>query len=365
LEIALIGSKGMPVTFGGVENGVASLSYNYVKQGHDVTVYSRKYYSKVNKKEFYINGVKVININAIRSKRLDVISHSFIAALKAAFGKYDIVAFHSTVPGFFCFIPRIFGKKVFFHSHGMEIFGNKWNIIDKLIMLLGMRFSSFFFNAYTTVSYSQMPLYEKYYSKKPELIPNGINFKKRDIKKIKNRNILFVGRIVKDKGVEILIEAFNSLCSKYPEFNLQIVGAPSYSSDYYDKLKQISNNNKNINFLGEKYGDDLIKLYEESYCIVIPSLIESFSYVLLESLMYNGVVLCSDIEQFKYLATDYALFFKSKSSEDLTKKLESLITNNEFYNSINNKSEYFPFADYSWINISEKYLSLYKKHLCK
>jgi glycosyltransferase involved in cell wall biosynthesis len=97
--------------------------------------------------------------------------------------------------------------------------------------------------------------------------------------------------------------------------------------------------------------------------VVIPSLIESFSLVLLESLRKNGVVICSDIEQFRYLAKDYLLFFQSKSVDDLAGKLSNIITDKELWLSIKKQSINFPFENYSWDKISLEYYTFYNKNV--
>lgn len=363
MKIAIIGSKGLPATYGGVENVVENLSKNYVKLGHEVTVYSRRYYSNVDEKCFDYNGVNVINIRGIKSKRLDVLSHSLVAAILVSFKKYDVIAFHSTVPGFFCVIPRLFGKKVFVHSHGLEIFGYKWHRFDKFIMKILVRLSSPFITGFSTVSYTQVDLCKKYYNRLPKLIPNGINNYKMIDNFDKKKQILFVGRIVPDKGVDILIDAFNKICLDFPDYKLVIVGEESYSTEFYKTLLDKASTNENIVFYGSAYKNKLIKLYKESALVVIPSLIESFSYVLLESLMYNGVVICSDIDQFKYLANGYVLFFKSMSVEDLSEKLKNVFKNEELYNNMRSKSLSFPFEEYMWGNISKDYIDFYNEYL--
>lgn len=364
MKIAIIGSKGLPATYGGVEKVVERLSAEYFKQGHDITVYSRFYYSQNKVRKFVYNGVNVINVKGIKTKRLDVVSHSFIAAILASFSDYDIVAFHSTVPGFFSFIPKLFGKKVFIHNHGLEILGNKWNRFDKFVMRVLIKFTSKWVDGITTVSESQIDLCKKYYSRTfIILIPNGIDFIKKISNTVKKNYILFVGRIVPDKGLEYLIEAFLAANQVFPDYQLYIAGEASYSGAYYKKIMSLASASNNIIFLGGVYGESLHKLYQEASFVVIPSLIESYSHVLMESLWLNGAVICSDIPQFKLFAKDYVLFFELKNSQMLKEKILFLLEDRNRINELISKSKQFPFANYAWNNIAKKYTSLYEKVL--
>jgi len=358
MKIAIIGSKGIPATYGGVEKNVERLAIEFVKSGHEVTVYSRYWYSSNKVKEFNYWGIKVINIKGLITKRLDVVSHSFVASIYAALGDYDVVTYHSTVPGFFCVIPKIFGKKVFLHNHGLEFLGYKWNLFDKLIMKLLIILTSRYSDSLTTVSISQLNLCKKYYKKEPVLIPNGFDLIQKLQYNGKKRYILFVGRLVPDKGLEFLIKAFNELNNLFPEFKLFIIGTYD-DKRYYLKIKNLASSNYNIEFLGIIYGNSLYRYYQEAYFIVVPSLIESFSNVLLEALWFNGAVICSDIEQFKLLAKDYVLFFNSKDVNSLKYQMIRLLKDPKLINYLVDRAKLFPFNEYDWSKISKKYLDVY------
>lgn len=99
------------------------------------------------------------------------------------------------------------------------------------------------------------------------------NVKKDDSK----FTFMFVGRIVGDKGINELIEAFTKLHDKYPQTRLNLVGK---YEEKLDPLKQITidrmNSNPAIVFAGAKYGDDLIKEYLVADCHIMPSYREGF-----------------------------------------------------------------------------------------
>jgi len=62
----------------------------------------------------------------LTSGGLAAVSSSFFAALCSAFGRYDVVHIHAEGPAFFCWIPKLFGKRVISTIHGLDWDREKW-----------------------------------------------------------------------------------------------------------------------------------------------------------------------------------------------------------------------------------------------
>lgn len=95
---------------------------------------------------------------------------------------------------------------------------------------------------------------------------------------------IFVGRIVGDKGINELVEAFVCLNEEYPETRLALVGKYEANLDPVkpETLKAIEENS-NIDACGSKYGDDLLVEYMKSDCLVMPSYREGFPNTVMEA----------------------------------------------------------------------------------
>ena len=116
LRIAMFGQKRLSRE-GGIEIVVKELATRMVQNGHEVTCYNRSGHH-VSGKEFddtqeqeYL-GIRQKSVPTIEKKGLAAVSASFFASLYCAFGKYDVVHIHAEGPAFFCWIPKLFGKKV-------------------------------------------------------------------------------------------------------------------------------------------------------------------------------------------------------------------------------------------------------------
>lgn len=119
----------------------------------------------------------------------------------------------------------------------------------------------------------------KKFSRSDEVMVNAEKLQKKDI-----FSFLFVGRIVKNKGINELIEAFKQLNKKYPSTRLILVGGYEENLDplNLDTINEI-NTNPAIEAVGPKYGNDLLDYYAVSDCFVFPSYREGFPNVVLEA----------------------------------------------------------------------------------
>ena len=102
--------------------------------------------------------------------------------------------------------------------------------------------------------------------------------------KLKNFRFLFVGRIVRDKGINELMAAFQRLNGKYPETELVLVGAYEESLDpVSEETLAIIKENPAVHHVGVKTGDDLVAEYAAADCFVFPSYREGFPNTVLEA----------------------------------------------------------------------------------
>lgn len=126
LKIAMLGHKRIPSREGGIEIVVEELSTRMVELGHAVTCYNRKGHH-VSGAEFdgeaktEYKGVKLKTVPTIERKGLAAVTSSFFASLFAAVGPYDVVHIHAEGPAFFCWLPKLFGKRVVVTIHGAGV----------------------------------------------------------------------------------------------------------------------------------------------------------------------------------------------------------------------------------------------------
>lgn len=117
----------------------------------------------------------------------------------------------------------------------------------------------------------------KYYSRRPEVIEKAESIRKDVL------TFIFVGRIVRDKGVNELCEAFDLVSGIVPA-RLLLVGPYEDNLDpISEKTRKIINNNPSIESVGVKSGEDLLAYYAAADCFVFPSYREGFPNTVLEA----------------------------------------------------------------------------------
>jgi len=96
MKIAMIGQKGVPAVFGGIEKHVEELGAQLAKK-HEVLVYARNWYTPKNITEY--KGMKIIHRGTLHTKHLDAIVHTFISTMDAIFfKKVDVIHYHGVGP---------------------------------------------------------------------------------------------------------------------------------------------------------------------------------------------------------------------------------------------------------------------------
>lgn len=361
MKIAMIGQKGIPANGGGIEKHVEEMAVRLVEQGHDVTVYCRNTYVEKGLEEY--KGVKLKTIKTIDSKSLDAIVYTFKATIHSLIEGYEIYHYHALGPASLSFIPKIFRKKVVVTVHGLDWQREKWGRFAKAYLKFGEFITGHFADKIISVSKNLKEYFIEKYKRSEEnvvFISNGVNIQcniePNEIKKFglnRDEYILFLARLVPEKGAHYLIEAYNKL---HINKKLVIAGGSSFSDGYVEKLKKQGENNKNIIFTGNVSGGLLSELYCNCFLYVLPSDIEGMPLTLLEALSYGRKVLVSDIKEnvqvIENINNSYS--FNKSDINDLYNKINLIISETIKYN----PEDIIKIIEeqYSWKNVVSEYI---------
>lgn len=362
----MFGQKRVPSRLGGVEVVVDNLATR-MAQKNDVALYNRKIKNMNPIKQY--KGIKIYTVPTINKKGLAAISASFFAAIRVSLKKYDIVHIHAEGPAFFSWIPKLFGKKVVVTIHGLDWQRAKWKKgLGSKFIKMGEKIAVKCSDAVIVLSESNKKYFLDKYGLKTILIPNGVNSpqlvnpnliqKKWNLQK--NNYILFLGRIVPEKGVKNLILAFKNINT---DKKLVIAGGSSDTRQFYDELKKIAKDDSRIVFTGSVYGEILKELYSNAYLYTLPSDLEGMPLSLMEAMSYGNSVLVSDIPECTNVIGTYGLVFKRGNLTDLQAKLEYAINNPSIVQHFKEKSASYILSKYNWDEIVEKTLLVYRKCL--
>ncbi|EKE16349.1 MAG: Glycosyltransferase [uncultured bacterium] len=371
MKIALIGQKGIPAVSGGIEKHVEEISIRMAEAGHNVFVYVRDNYTDKNLKKY--KKIVLIHLPSIHTKHLDAISHTFVSTIHALFSDYDVIHYHGIGPSFLSWIIKFFKPSVSLVStfHCQDYYHQKWGWFACLFLKAGEYMTCIIPDKTIAVSKSLADLAKEKYGKRLTVIPNGADIKYAEATNLisqwglkDKKYILFVGRLIKHKGVHYLIEAFKQLedTSKLANnFKLVITGEGFHTDDYVKYLRTISEKRENIIFTGKQSNEVLEQLFSHSYLFVQPSESEGLSIALLEAMGYGICPLVSDIKENLEPVSDCGYSFKNKSVTDLRDKLAYLLNKPEEVERLGSCAVERIRNEYSWDSIAEKTLNLYRE----
>ncbi len=146
-------------------------------------------------------------------------------------------------------------------------------------------------------------------------------------KTIKKIRILFLARLIREKGIFEIVEAFNILVQKYDNIELIIAG----DGRDYEELKSRVKGNEKITVVGYVEGDEKIKLFTESHIYCLPSYSEGLPTSVLEAMAFGLPVITTRVGGLKSFFHDGEMgyFVKTKESGQLVEKLELLLTDRD------------------------------------
>jgi len=366
MKIAIIGQKGIPAKYGGVEHHVNQLAINLVKKGHYVIVYTRNNYTS--KKIEKYKGVKLIHLPTIPTKHLDAAFHTLLASLDVLKRDVDIIHYHSIGPCLFIWIPKLFKRKakIIATVHCRDYEHKKWSNIAKFFLKLGERFACKFSDRTITVSKTLNDYLRNKYKISSFYIPNGVCLNKNipsasllNQWEIEPYNyILTVNRLIPHKGIHYLIKAYNQISPL--DKKLVIVGGSCYTDAYFNYLKNLANNNPNIIFTGFQQGDNLNALYYYCYLFVQPSESEGLSTAILHAMSYARPVLASNIPENIELINEIGFSFENKNISDLRQKIKFLTEKPELIKKKALQGKKIVAQFYNWNNLTEKIIQVYQ-----
>lgn len=344
---------------------VEELATRMVQMGHQVVAYNRKAKHASNGTEY--KGVKIIQVPTIEQKGLNALVYSALATCRAVLGKYDVLHFHAEGPCAMLWLPKLLGLPTVATIHGLDWKRAKWGGLATRYIHFGEKMAAKYADQVIVLSQNMQQYFKQTYNRDTIYLPNGVTIPtRREASKIteeyglkKDSYILFLARIVPEKGVHYLVEAFKETDT---DQKLVIAGGASHSSDYYEKIKKLTQEDERIIMTGFVQGQLLEELYSNCSLYVLPSDVEGMPISLLEAMGYGKRCLVSDIPENVELAGEHAMYFKHGDQEELRKKLQEAIATQQGDQMENRK---YVQEHFNWDFVTEQTVEVYRQAIEK
>lgn len=363
MRIAILGTRGIPASYSGFETSVEETAVRFVKNDMDVTVYSRSNHYKEKVDQY--RGVKLVYLPSIKTKHLDTITNTLLSIFHAILNRFDTVILYGIGNSIFIPLLRLCFIPVISVVDGADWDRKKWNILARWFLRMNRYFSIYFSNYYVVDNQLLADEYENKFKKAAIYIPYGANLKTFDDNstpvlekfKLESRNyIIFVGRLVKEKGVDFLIKNFEKINTNR---KLLIIGDNTVEIDYVNSLK--STQDSRIVFAGYVYGNAYEILLAHALFYVSCSYLEGTSPSLLNAMALNGFALVSDIKENVEVLKGSCKTFNVGNGADFCTKMEYYLHNETQIEEERKKSRLIVQQYYDWDVITQTYIRLMKK----
>lgn len=370
----MIGHKRIPSREGGVEIVVEELATRMAARGNRVVAYNRKGHNvagaefddtvNTSNEPFSYRGVRVIPVTTIDAKGMAALSSSFFATLKAIAAKPDVIHYHAEGPCVMLRLAHWAGIRTVATIHGLDWQRAKWGKFASTYLKFGERTAAKCADEVIVLSRNMQEYFKNTYGRDTRFIPNGIERQQpvaaqeitREYGLRKDDYLLFLGRIVPEKGVHYLIEAFRKLDT---DKKLVIAGGSSDSAEYYEQIKQMAAQDPRIILTGFVQGRMLQELYSNAYIYVLPSDLEGMPMSLLEAMSYGNCCLTSNIAECTEVVGNKAASFAHGSVDALYETLQDLIQHPQKEQEYKDQAADFITGKYSWDSVVDQTLALY------
>lgn len=333
----------------------------YNRKGRNV---QDKNVDKEKKKLKEYKRIRLITVPTINKKGIDALLYSFFATIRALFGKYDLIHYHAEGPCAMLWIPHLFGIKTIATIHGLDWQRSKWGGFATKYIKFGEKIAAKYADEIIVLSEGVQKYFKDTYNRDTIFIPNGVN--KPELKEAnvikekwnldKDSYILFLARIVPEKGLHYLIDAYKQIDT---DKKLVIAGGASHTKEYFEEIKEMAKNDNRIIMTGFVQGQEWKELYSNCYLYCLPSDIEGMPLSLLEAMSYGCNCLVSNIEENTQVIGNMANIFKKSNVKDLTDKLKECLEG-KGRKSLQELQE-FILNKYDWNSIVNKTEDIYNK----
>jgi glycosyltransferase involved in cell wall biosynthesis len=353
MRVALLGTRGIPATYGGFETFAEELSRRLVARGHQVTVWCRQKHSAPR----YL-GVDLRYVPTIRHKYFDTIAHTFLSTLDLLFHRHDVALYCNAANALFTILPRISGMPVALNVDGLERKRKKWNALARGWYLLSEWLATVLPAAVISDAERIAEYYRQRYRKATTFIPYGAETgpvstcaTPARLGLEPRRYFLYVSRLEPENNALLVRRAFESVDT---DMKLAIVGDAPYADDYIRRVRDTSD--PRIVMPGAIYGSGYHELQSHCFAYVHATEVGGTHPALIEAMGRGALTLYLDTVENREVAGDAAVPF---THDNLAEQLRSALAMSEEQRSeLRGRAAALVEQRYSWDAVTDAYEAL-------
>jgi glycosyltransferase involved in cell wall biosynthesis len=362
MNIALLGTRGIPASYSGFETCVEQLGQRLVQRGHQVTVYCRVHH--ITYKGTHYKGMRLVKLPTITNKYLDTIVHSFLSSLHALPHRYDVALYFIAGNSPVTWIPRLVGTRTILNVDGLDWKREKWPAFAKKYIRFAEYLATRLPNTYVTDSHVVQGYYRDRFGDEPPYIPYGSEVEIVPPGEIlarfglePNHYILFVGRLVPENCAHHLVGAFQGLDT---DFQCVIVGDAPYAEEYIASLKASAQGDPRIVFTGYVFGKGYQELGSNAYIFIETSGVGGTHPALIEAMAFGNCVVAHNTPENLETIGDAGFAYDGKvGTGSLRQVLQRLLSEPELVGEYRQRACQRAQTHYTWEAVTDAYERLF------
>jgi glycosyltransferase involved in cell wall biosynthesis len=316
MRIAILGTRGIPASYGGFETFAEELSTRLAARGHTVAVYCRARHA-----ESCYRGVRLVYLPTVRRKYFDTLAHAFLSTLRLLGRRVDAALYCNGANAIFTLLPRLFGMPVALNVDGLERKRKKWNRLARAWYLMSERLATFCPTAVVTDALAIQRYYRERYGKETVFIPYGAETGKtagadalRPLGLEPGAYFLYVSRLEPENHPLEVRQAFERVRTS---MKLALVGDAPYAPDYIRRVRDTLD--PRIVMPGAIYGEGYRELGSHCFAYIHATEVGGTHPALIEAMGRGALTLYRNTPENAEVAAGAGIPFEP---EELTAKIE-------------------------------------------
>ncbi|MCS7043137.1 MAG: DUF1972 domain-containing protein [Bryobacteraceae bacterium] len=288
MRIAILGTRGIPASYGGFETFAEELSVRLARRGHDVTVYCRSPHP-----EPVWRGVRLRYIPPLRHKYFETVAHTFLSTLDLLRHPPEVALYCNGANAVFTPLARRAGARVALNVDGLERKRKKWNALARFWYHVSEGLATFCPDVIVTDAHEIQRYYLENYGAKSVFIPYGAETGRTPTRAALDalglepeRYFLYVTRFEPENNPLMVRRAFERVET---ELRLVLVGDAPYAQDYIRRVKDTRD--ARILFPGAIYGQGYRELQSHCYAYIHATEVGGTHPALIEAMGRGALVL--------------------------------------------------------------------------
>ena len=356
MRIAILGTRGVPGSYGGFETFAEELGARLVERGHHLTVYCREGNSPIRPDSH--RGMRLIHLPAIRLKSAETLSHTLLSALHAATQPFEIVYVCNSANSPICWIPWLRRQRVVLNVDGLEWRRAKWGRTAKRYYRWAAELAARMPIEVVTDATVIQDYYLKNWHRRTRCFAYGTSFYQRGYLAERVRALglesdgylLYVSRMEPENNALLVVEAYARLETDLP---LVMVGDAPYARAYIDRIKASADSR--VRFLGYRFGDDYHALQANALAYIQATEVGGTHPALVEALGHGNAVVAHDVPEHHEVLGDAGVYFAYRDAEDLAVQLRDLLDAPNTLARLRVAAERRAREHYSWDAVTDEY----------